>query len=57
MANLPKDDEIDWSLTTFEGARQEQLRRWNALTLAEKIEALEDMQELADKLRQATQGR
>ena len=41
---------IDWSLTTWEGARREQLRRWSALTLEEIIRAQEDMQDLADRL-------
>jgi hypothetical protein len=30
-SDLPPD--IDWSLTTWEGARREQLRRWAALPL------------------------
>jgi hypothetical protein len=41
---------IDWSLTTWEGARREQLRRWSALTLEEIVRAQEDMQDLADRL-------
>ncbi len=39
--------EIDWSLTTWEGARREQLRRWAALPLESIIAALEEMDELA----------
>jgi hypothetical protein len=42
--------EIDWSLTTWEGARREQLRRWAALPLERIVLALEEMQELADWL-------
>lgn len=38
---------IDWSLTTFEGARREQLRRWAELPLAEILEALEEMEALS----------
>ncbi len=41
---------IDWSLTTWEGARREQLRRWAALPLERIVLALEEMQELADWL-------
>jgi hypothetical protein len=40
------DELIDWSLTTFEGARREQLRRWAELPLEQIILALEEMQEL-----------
>ncbi len=51
---MPTDDsridEIDWSLTTWEGARREQMRRWSQLPLAEIILALEEMQRLAEKL-------
>jgi hypothetical protein len=45
-----EDDGIDWSLTTWEGARREQLRRWSRMPLAEMILALEEMQVLAEKL-------
>lgn len=41
---------IDWSLTTWEGARREQHRRWASLSLREVILALEEMQALADRL-------
>jgi hypothetical protein len=34
-------DGIDWSLTTWEGARREQLRRWAELPLERIILALE----------------
>ena len=43
-------DRIDWSLTTWEGARREQMRRWGSMPLADMILALEEMQALADKL-------
>jgi hypothetical protein len=42
--------EIDWSLTTWEGAEREQLRRWSQLTLEEIVRAQEEMQKLAEKL-------
>ena len=48
-----QDNDIDWSLTTWEGARQEQLRRWSQMPLAEMILALEEMQVLAEKLAQS----
>lgn len=47
----PRQDDIDWSLTTWEGARREQTRRWARMSLAEMILALEEMQVLAEKLR------
>lgn len=44
-ANEPLPDGIDWSLTTWEGSRREQLRRRAALPLERIILALEEMQE------------
>jgi hypothetical protein len=41
---------IDWRLTTWDGARREQLRRWAALPLEHIVAALEEMQELANWL-------
>jgi hypothetical protein len=41
---------IDWSLTTWEGAEREQLRRWARLSLEEIVRAQEEMQELAERL-------
>jgi hypothetical protein len=49
--NEPHQGDIDWSLTTWEGARREQTRRWARMSLAEMILALEEMQVLAEKLR------
>jgi hypothetical protein len=46
-ANPP---DIDWSITTFEGARREQLRRWAELPLIDVLEALEEMSALAQTL-------
>ena len=45
-------DDIDWSLTTWEGARREQLRRTAALTLRERMQSLEDMAEVAQRFRE-----
>jgi hypothetical protein len=44
-------DGIDWSLTTFEGARREQMRRWRQLRWDEIIAAQEEMAELAEIMR------
>jgi len=55
---MPTDDlqtdRIDWSLTTWEGARREQMRRWGRMPLADMIRALEEMQLLAEKLVQSS---
>jgi hypothetical protein len=42
-------DGIDWSLCTYEGAEREQLRRWSQLPLRAKLEAVEEMGELAER--------
>jgi len=39
--------DIDWSLTTWEGSRREQLRQWAKLTLEEIVQAQEEMAELS----------
>lgn len=46
-----RDEKIDWSLTTWEGTRREQLRRWAALPLEDVVRALEEMEALAAELR------
>ena len=50
MSSEGVPDDIDWSLTTWEGARREQMRRWANLPLSELILALEEMQVLAEQL-------
>jgi tRNA(Phe) wybutosine-synthesizing methylase Tyw3 len=47
------DDAIDWSLTTWEGAEREQLRRWARLSLEEIVRAQEQMQDLSERLAKA----
>lgn len=41
-----RDPPIDWRLTTWEGARREELRRWSQLPLERIVAALEEMAEL-----------
>ncbi len=48
-SNKP-EDQVDWSLTTWEGSRREKLRRWATLPLERVIAALEEMQELSEAL-------
>jgi hypothetical protein len=45
-------ENMDWSLTSREGARREQLRRWSELPLERIILALEEMQQLSDSLQE-----
>ena len=40
-------DDIDWSLTTWEGSRRAQLRYALTLTLRERMEAVEGMGDVA----------
>jgi hypothetical protein len=53
---LSDKEAIDWSLTTWEGAEREQLRRWAKLSLEEIVLAQEEMQDLADRLAKAPAG-
>ncbi len=47
---------IDWSLTTWEGARREQMRRWAELPLERAIMALEEMETLFRDLQAGSRG-
>jgi hypothetical protein len=51
---MPKNEsekpDFDWAVTTFEGSRREQLRRWAQLPLENILLAIEEMQELANQL-------
>lgn len=49
MADTDEAPEIDWTLTTWEGARKEQMRRWAALPLENIVAALEEMQLIAEQ--------
>jgi len=46
----PTDNDIDWSLTSWEGSRRAQLRRWLALTVRERLQAIEEMVELSARI-------
>jgi hypothetical protein len=50
QGNEPGADGIDWSLTTWEGSRREQLRRWAELSFDEILAAQEEMADLARRL-------
>jgi hypothetical protein len=49
MSQLP--DDIDWSLTTWEGSRRAQLSRALTLTLRDRLLVLDGMAEIAERLR------
>lgn len=48
---------IDWKLTTWEGSRQEQYRRWSELPLEKIILALEEMEELSNQFNGEVPGK
>jgi hypothetical protein len=48
--------DLDWRVTSFEGSRREQLRRWAQLPLENILLAVEEMQEIADMLGTAPAG-
>jgi hypothetical protein len=48
---------IDWNLTTWEGSRREQIRRWSKLTMDEILAAQEEMATLAVDLHAAAKIR
>lgn len=43
------EKKIDWSKTTWEGSRREQLRAWCRLSLRERLLAVEEMAMLAKR--------
>lgn len=46
----PQSTDFDWSLTSFEGVRREQLRRWAQLPLEDILLAIEEMQDISQQL-------
>jgi hypothetical protein len=53
----PQSPAFDWQVTTFEGARREQLRRWAQLPLEDILLAIEEMQDIAQLLGTAPAGK
>lgn len=43
-------ENVDWSLTSWEGARRAQLRRWSERPLERIVAVLEEMQRLNEAL-------
>jgi CRISPR-associated protein Csx17 len=52
MAGPDTEPEIDWTLTTWEGSRREQLRRARMLSLRERLQAIEEMADLSRHLQE-----
>jgi hypothetical protein len=51
MPNYESDpSEFDWGVTSFEGARREQLRRWAQMPREDTICAIEEMADIAQQL-------
>ena len=51
MTELPAEfDDFDWRLTTWDGSRREQLRRWAELPFERVLAALEEMEDIARAL-------
>ena len=48
MTEPETDPDIDWSLTTWEGSRREQMRRWAEAPLEDIILSLEELQAVSD---------
>ena len=54
--NKSQTTDFDWRLTSFEGSRREQLRRWAQLPLERILLAIEEMQDIARLLGTAPAG-
>ncbi|MES0872862.1 type I-G CRISPR-associated protein Cas8g1/Csx17 [Sinimarinibacterium thermocellulolyticum] len=50
---MSEQEPIDWSKTTFDGSRREQLKRWRALSLRERLQALDRLTAHAERTCQA----
>jgi len=47
-----KNKAIDWEQTTWEGSRRAQLRRWLKLNVRERLQAVENMNDVAQHFQQ-----
>jgi hypothetical protein len=57
MDDLPPNlRDVDWSLTTWDGSRREQMRRWSERSLEEILRSLEEMQETSRRLQEKVRG-
>lgn len=44
-------ENADWSVTTFDGSRRDQLRRARTLTVRQRLEAMDELNQLSDRMR------
>lgn len=51
---MSEANRIDWTKTSFEGSRREQLRRWRSLSLRERLEELDRLTACALRIQQAS---
>ena len=52
-----KSEDANWDVTTWQGSRREQIRRWSKLTMDEILAAQEEMAALVDELNPDTSAR
>jgi hypothetical protein len=50
VADELQSDQIDWSVTTWEGSWREQIERWSRMSLDDILDAQDEMAELASEL-------
>ena len=50
MTDQPPEDGIDWSKTTWEGSRREQIERWSRMSLDQILEAQEELADLSREM-------
>lgn len=41
---------IDWNRTTFDGSRREQLRQTKRMTVRQRLEALDQLRQLSERM-------
>lgn len=54
---MPENTEDPWQTGTWEGSRREELRRWRALSLKEKLDAVQELNALGATLIAARKAR
>ncbi|MDD3677158.1 hypothetical protein [Thauera propionica] len=45
-----EEQQIDWSKTTFEGVRKERLRQASKMTVRERLEVMDELNQLSRRL-------
>ena len=50
MTDQTREDGIDWSQTTWEGSRREQIERWSRMSLDQILEAQEELADLSREM-------